>query len=441
MKYDNEDVLIFALGFLQENKDKKVLTRAELAESIGISLSTFNRCVNRLIQKGLVKRKQKLKGVCRYGLSSRGINYYERISSKIYNIILTPEQHNVSMICSINPIIESIKDPTIIFKIISFSIKGIELNVPGLLQKYSCFNSDGRFQGYLDEVLSREQPDYETNPEEFVKSVTQLGLEPGDVNNRMNNPDRYKSALSTAEYKLRSGNLDDAISLYTSILSTDKGLDQNVWIVAYTRYMRCLMGKGEHGKVISMAEEIDPLIRNCIHKAMIKQEHATSLSFKKKYGQAKKLYDYSLRVFENENLPILQTSLRNNLGVLHYRRNQFSLAEKQWLMAERIAKKNNILWMKAILCMNLGDLISHNKGQTRRGKERVRRARKIMESLNDMEGIADAQFNYSLVCIDEGNIKLANKYFIRSLEFPIIDEAKRNERVEVFEGRLKEGRK
>ena len=67
MKYDNEDVLVFALGFLQENKDKKVLTRTELAESIGISLSTFNRCLNRLIQKGLVKRKQKLKGVCRYG--------------------------------------------------------------------------------------------------------------------------------------------------------------------------------------------------------------------------------------------------------------------------------------------------------------------------------------------------------------------------------------
>ena len=67
---------------------------------------------------------------------------------------------------------------------------------------------------------------------------------------------------------------------------------------------------------------------------------------------------------------------------------------------------------------------------------KIRNARKVMERLNDLEGIADAHFNYSLACLEEGNLKPAEKHFRRSMEFPIHDEVRRNERVNVFRERM-----
>ncbi|MEA3559156.1 MAG: hypothetical protein U9R75_07890, partial [Candidatus Thermoplasmatota archaeon] len=402
----NEDILIFTLGYLQENEEQVVRTTDDLADSLEISNSTITRYFKKLIERNLITRKNQTKNLGRFELTEKGKDMYLKLFKETNEIILTPEQHEVGRICSMKPIIQYITDSLIIIKIVYYTIRRKNLNIPQLLERYSFEKKGSRFQSFLDEVLSSEDVDDKSNLEDMMTSVTQLGIKPEHIDIRINDPDRYKAALATAEFNLRSGNLDEAISIYSNILGSTRGLEPNVWIVAYSRYLRCLMNNGEHEKVISLVDENIPHIKNCIHKAVILQEKANSLAFNKKYDLAKKFYDYCTGVYNKKNLPVLQTTLKNNLGVLYFRRGKIDQAEKQWIEAERIAKRKKILWMKAIICMNLGDLFSHHRGQVKRGKERIRRARKIMESLKDMEGIADSHFNYSLALIDEGNIKL-----------------------------------
>jgi len=432
----NEDILIFALGYLQENEEQVVRTTGDLADSLEISNSTITRYFHKLIERNLVTRKNRTRNLHRFELTEKGKEMYSRLFKKTNKMILTPEQHEVGRICSMRTVIQNTNDPLITIKIVSYTMRRKNLNIPQLLGRYSIEKKDSRFRSFFDEVLSSKDIENRSNLEDMMTSVTQLGIEPGQIDERINDPDRYKAALATAEFNLRSGNLLEAMSIYSNILGSARGLEPNVWIVAYSRYLKCLMNNGEHEKVISLVDENIPRIKNCIHKAIILQEKANSLAYCKKYDLAKRTYDYCAGVYNKKDLPVLQTTLKNNLGVLYFRRGKIDQAEKQWIEAERIAKRKNILWIKAIICMNLGDLFSHNRGQVKRGKERIRRARKIMESLKDMEGIADSHFNYSLTLIDEGNIKLAWKYFHRSLEFPIIDDMKKNERVDVFKGRL-----
>ena len=137
-----------------------------------------------------------------------------------------------------------------------------------------------------------------------------------------------------------------------------------------------------------------------------------------------------------KNFPILSITVLNNLGVMYFRWGKFELAEDNWMKSRKLARKKNLLWAQAIIDMNLGDHIAHNQKRIKRGKDLIRNARKIMESLKDMEGVADSHFNYALVCIEEENFSLAMKHFIISMKYPIFDETKRSERIKVFNERL-----
>lgn len=432
MQLGFEAILLFAVGFM-DNKMRS-LTKNEFSDAIGISRSTFNRHIKKLEISKFVEETEI--GSMGYELTPRGRKKYDRIRKDAVDIYLIPDRHGTGSVISFKSIIEYISDPLVILKIVSHTHLGKDIDVVEILQRYTALKEGSRYLTLIDEVLSIDVDKDTRYPDEIILSTTSIGIRDfnGELSNQ--NMDRYRSILAMTEFKFRSGHLDEASSTYHHILQSLPGLPQNIWIMAFVRYLKCLMGKGNHELVLETTEKIVPLLDNVVHKAMIKQVRADDLSFLGRHEQAERIYRYCSGVYYKKELPILQSTLKNNLGVMYFRLGKYDLAESSWREGKRIARKNDLLWVNAVLDMNIGDLLVYKKKRIKRGKDLIRNARKVMERLNDLEGIADAHFNYSLACIEEGNLKLAERHFRRSMEFPIRDEVRRNERISVFNGRM-----
>ncbi len=436
MRFDIEDILIFGMGYIEEIKDEKVRTKKDLKDALGISRSTLDRTLLILRESGFIEKSSSKNGIIGHDLKERGRTKYYLMKNEILNFYLTPEKHFALSVTLFPPLVRYISDPMNVLKIVSHTHLEKRLNVLKIFQMETVLREDLRYMSSIDEVLSIEDDGIASNPENLMKDLTNLGLKPGEVSTRINDPNRYKSALATAEFRFRSGKLEEAISIYSGILNSITGLPPNIWIIAYTRFLKCIMGKGDHETVLMITENIDFQIDNPVHKAMILQIKADALSFMERYWEAEKLYKYCMGVYYKKDLPILLTTVLNNIGVMYFRMEKFDIAESQWKKARKAAKDKDIPWMRAIIDMNLGDHYSFNLGQIRRGKDRIRKAKKIMEGLNDLEGVADAHFNYSLVCIEEGKVDLALTHFKTSMEFPFHDNIKKNERIKVFDERV-----
>ncbi len=434
MQFGIEDILVFAIGIMENEMKGGNLAKREFCYAIGISNSTLNRHIKKLMNSQIIDDLEK--GSVGYTLTSKGKEMYEGIRKIAVDIYLTPEKHGTGSIISFRSILDYISDPIVILTIVSHTHLDKDIDVVKILQRYAAMKDGSRYLTFIDEVLSIEFDEHIDCSDEIMLSTTSIGIRncSGDIVKY--SMDRYRSILAMAEFKFRSGDLDEASSTYRYLLESLPGLPQNIWIMALIRYLKCMMGKGEHDDVLEVTEKIDPFVTNVAHRAMIKQVRADDLSYLGRHDQAEELYRYCSGVYYKMELPILLSTLKNNIGVMYFRQGKYDLAEFHWREGKKIARKNDLLWVNAILDMNMGDLLVYRKNRIKRGKDLIRNARKVMERLNDLEGIADAHFNYSLACIEEGNLKLAEKHFRRSMEFPIHDEVRRNERVNVFRERM-----
>jgi tetratricopeptide (TPR) repeat protein len=385
----------------------------------------------------LIMKKKGTDAVCGHSLTKKGMERYEKVSEIGLNLFLTPDQHSVHSICPLKPLIRFINDPIILIKIIGQTFQGKKFDVRYLFQQENILSPNSRYYAPIDEVFSIKDDSSSISPEEMLIALTNLGKKPKEARTRIDDRDKIRSTLAIAEFKRRNGNLKDALSLIDHILSLTPGLTPNIWIIAYTTKLKCMMGLGKHDEVIEIINKTVPLVKNKIHRAMILQIEADILSLKGRYQEADRIFRSCIGSYRAKNMLVLQISVYNNMGVMLFRQSKNEKAEDMWKKALKISREKGLLWAQAIISMNLGDHLASNKGQIKRGKDMVRNAKRIMESINDLEGVADAEFNYALICIEEENVPLAIKHMDTSLIYPIYDTLKKEERIRVFNERVK----
>lgn len=437
--FGRKESILFGIGSVGL-KDNKIYCKRDMADAIGISITALDRHLVHLRSSGYLKKDNGPGSVCGHSLTEIGKERYETIYDQVQDMILTPEQHSVSVVCHLKSILKYINDPLLTLKIVSNTLRGKKIDVLELLKMYSLQRTGSGYTMMIDEVLSIPEEGQLTSPDDMLLVLTNMGLEPGESISRMQDQDMVRSFMSTAEYKRRNGDLDEAICMYDRVLRSIPGLPPNIWIIAYTNKLKCIMGLGRYNEFFKLIEHSIQLVKNSVHRAMIRQIKADQLSLKGEYEESEKIYRSCLGVYSAKDLPILGITALNNMGVMFFRQGRSDIAVQMWRKAYKIARERELLWAQAILAMNIGDHIAFNKGQFKRGRDLVRDARKIMERLDDMEGVSDAEFNYALVCLAEDKVPLALKHFNKSLKYPILDHVKRDERTRVFNDRLEKCR-
>ncbi|MFO8050468.1 MAG: tetratricopeptide repeat protein [Thermoplasmatota archaeon] len=436
MTFSGKELTLFGIGYVEKNIISNGYGKRDIMDAIGMSPGSFDRYLAQLTDSGYLEKNDGPKVVCGYSLTDIGKERYEKVYDRMLDIFLTPEQHSIHVVCPFKPLLKYLNDPLLILKIVSNTFQGKKMDIREFFQHSNLLRSGSGFNIMIDEILSIREEGMPISVEELLMVLTNMGIKPGETRSRMFDPDRIRSLLATAEFKRRSGNLEEAQFIYDQILQLMPGLSPKIWIIAYTYRLKCMMGLGRHDEVMKLIEHSTPLVKNSVHRAMIIQIKADLLSLKGEYEKSKELYRSCLGVYYAKELSILSIAALNNMGVMFFRHKQNDIAERMWRKAYRIAREKEILWAQAVLSMNIGDHIAFNKGQVKRGKDLVRNARNIMEQLNDMEGVSDAKFNYALVCLADGKVSLAIKHFNESMKYPILDGLKRDERIKVFNERL-----
>jgi tetratricopeptide (TPR) repeat protein len=133
----------------------------------------------------------------------------------------------------------------------------------------------------------------------------------------------------------------------------------------------------------------------------------------------------------------MQISVLNNFGVMLFRQDKFDLAERYWIKARNLAQGNDYPWAKAMIEINLSDPYAL-KGRIKRAKNMLYDSRRYLERMGDGEGLSYANFNLSLVSVQEGRLEAAMDYFGKAEEFPLIYRSKRDERRRVLFKRIEE---
>lgn len=436
-----EDIVLFTIGYLGSHDQQTLVGKENLSKVLALNSEALNRYLRALSRSGRIDRVRIPPDMDGYSLSDKGKDRYEDVSNVIMDGYLTPQQHSVQKVVHIKPFLKYIKNPILSAKLVTHTYIGEQFDVSKLFQEDHVFREGARILSQIDEVLNIKEDGTPLTVEDTILSLTSIGLIPGKNRSQTIECDRIRSTLANIEYLRRCGRHDDSLYLSKQVLESIPGLEPNVWIIAYTRFLKCLMGKGEHQKVHTIIDRIDPFINNSVYRAMILEVKADSLSLLGEYDESERLFKYCLGVFHAKNLPIMTIIVWNNLGVLYFRRYRNDMAEDCWNKSIKIARKKGLPWAQAVVKMNLGDHLAHNKGETKRGMKMVREARKIMNDIDDMEGVADSYFNSALILVEMDNIPLAVKHFTRSLEYPIHDPKRREERIAVFNGRLEKSGK
>jgi len=436
MAFPGKELTLFGVGYVGKNIISNGYEKRDIVDAIGISPGSLDRYLAQLTNSGYLEKNEGPKVVCGHSLTGTGKERYEEVHDRMLDIFLTPEQHSVQVVCSFRSLLNYINDPLLILKIVSDTFHGKKMDIREILQHSNLLSPDSGFNTMINEILSIPEEGTSISVEELLRVLTNIGIRSDETRSRMYDPDRIRSLLAIAEFKRRSGDMEEAQFLYDQVLQLLPGLPPNIWIIAYTYRLKCMMGSGRHDEVMKLIEHSTPLVKNSVHRAMIIQIKADLLSLKGEYEESEKLYRSCLGVYFAKQLPILSITVLNNMGVMFFRNKQNDIAERMWRKAYRIAREKELLWAQAVIGMNLGDHIAFNKGKVKRGKDIVRNARNIMERLNDMEGISDAKFNYALVCLADGKVSLAMKHFNESMKYPILDGLKRDERIRVFNERL-----
>lgn len=156
-----------------------------------------------------------------------------------------------------------------------------------------------------------------------------------------------------------------------------------------------------------------------------------------RYQEAHDVYESSLGIARSKKLICLQAMTLNNIGVNHFRAEEYDEAEDIWQKSRRFAKSNDVSWAKVMSEINLAD-IKGRRGNYYMARKYLREARKFMFLVGDMEGVSEVDFNLALVCVEEGKKDRAIHYFKRSENFPLMYREKIIERREELKKRFEE---
>jgi tetratricopeptide (TPR) repeat protein len=292
-------------------------------------------------------------------------------------------------------------------------------------------------------VLSdlQERPESPTLPVAgaFFKACFFGDLPPDYLEEGKTYYDDVFNLLLVAEANQKQGRLEQAKMIYDHLLSGKIKLSENQWVIAKTGLALTLYKDDKSDEAIQIVTSAIEDTGNKIMKAYGKQVQARIISSLGNIEDALELYNYAVRSFDHQGIPLLCCIAHNNRGVAYYRLGEIEKAMEDWEKAIKYAKEAGSNYSEAAILTNIADIESE-RGNITKALKQLERSRSIFERFNDLEGVSGVEFNMSLVLLSNKEYEKALEHFKfgARVAFPLPPSVERKEREDHFVRRCHE---
>lgn len=422
-------MLIFIYGYFNNRLPENDI----ICKSLGIRKGTLKQRIGELRRDGLILKI--IPEDQENGLTERGMAEYERLMKNIVEMEIRPELHGVGRIFKLHSLLPLLKDSGTLMNLVRTVARKEKKNLLDLLSGHMNM---GPSSGYRETVseLKKENVEISGSLDSSIRELTLIGSYPSKFIG-LSSSISVNEAVLEAEFLRRCGRTRESLDLFWSILMADV-MDSGCWICSIVGIIQCT--KTVQGPEIALSLNDRILAESFIvpaHRSFLIKTRADLLSDMKRYDEADEAYRKALGISRAKKLVCLPGMIMNNIGVNHFRADEFFKAEKAWYSARRYCRSKDLHWTRVICEINLAD-IEGKKGNYRKAKILLKNAREFMEKVGDIEGLSGVYFNLALVNIEEGKHERAIYNFNKSEEFPVVYGNKREERRDVMRERFEE---
>jgi tetratricopeptide (TPR) repeat protein len=425
------DLVLLVIGEMPERRIQEN-DLEDISIALGRSIITLKRSITYLKKKDLLMKSRE-HNTSVFTITEDGISKVDEIRSRLDNLYLVPERHNIPVAIKLVNVLNLINNPFFRVFLLNLFFERREFDLLYTLKTFELLENETSIYNLFENVKIFQNP---TGISNFVHSFmdsTLFGIEREEEIQETNRVKRgYEVLLLEAQIKVSQGEFTEGLDRYNEILKMPD-IPPDVWFITCVGKIKTLANMGKRKEMNQVLEETRYLINNKMAIAYLNQIQADILGIEGDFKNAKCLFNKCIGTFRHYNHPLFLSIAYNNYGILMFNREKYSEAEKLWKQAKRYALEGESSYQDAIVQTNLSS-IERLKGDLKKAKKHLVNARKIYKDLNNLENISDLEFNISLIHLSEENMDQAIELFNRSMfeTFPFLSDIRREERLNVF---------
>jgi len=405
---------------------------ADISGYIGITPRTMKRFISEQYNKGYLYQKW-IRGVSYSVLTVPGKKRIREIQTELEGFYLTPLEHSVPSPIKLVTILKLINNPFFRVFLINLFLKRNDFDIIDTLKTFEILENDTSVYNLFENVdLFKGHISHSNFVHSFMEH-TLYGLESEKKGSVENDKDRsYQVFLVDADLRVARGRFQEALDLYNSIIE-NKGLPQDIWFLACIGKIRTLGKMGNMNEMEKTLEKTRSKITNKMVNAYLLQLEADFLGIDGRVERSKQLFESCIGTFRHYNNPLFLSIAYNNFGILMFNEENYSEAERLWKQARKFARNAKSEYQEAIVLTNLASIM-RRRGNINKSIQYLENAKKIYSMSKNLEKLADVEFNFALVYLQEKQFDIAMDFFNRSMldTFPFLSENMRTERLSVL---------
>ncbi|MGA1792525.1 MAG: tetratricopeptide repeat protein [Thermoplasmatota archaeon] len=406
--------------------------REELGRSLGFSFLTVRRSLTDLKKNDcIIKEKEGTKAY--FKITDEGMKKAEELYSDISNLYFTPQRHGVPTSIRLTEVLKLINDPFFKPFLVKLYFEKDIFDLMDTLKTFEMLKKETSIYNLFEKIDifhgSQGMPNFTHS---FIKA-TMFGLNENRKWTKENPSEgNIQVLLLDADLKARRGDLEEALSLYRTILQKPN-LPQELWFIGILGLVKTYGRLGRRNEWEKALEETRRQTDNKIIHGYLNQIEADLLATIGDYDRAKILFEKAIGTFRHYNLPLFLSITYNNYGILMFNREMYDEAERIWKKGKRYGSESGNRFSTVPTDINLASII-RIKGDLEKARKYLEDAKDLCISQNNIEMLSSVEYNISLIMISEGNFEEAIELFNRSCfdTYPLLSEDYREERLAVF---------
>lgn len=384
--------------------------REDIAHSMGISASTFEKMISSLIKQGLLTRRKDL-GRKYIALTHEGGQALVSVMEDFDHQFFTAERHGINGSIKVIEVLERLKNPYLKIFMFSRYVSNKEFDLLHTLQSIDLLENESSVVNIIEN--SDMTNDHGTIGD-FVRGFMDLTFY-GITNVKkikMNEKISLEGLIIEAEVLFLEGKYELSLDTYNVILK-DRKITKDIWLISNIGKIRILASLGRIEEFEFEISEIKKKNINKLCDAYLDQILADTYSSLRRFDDAKKLFTSALNTFEYFQYPIFLSILHNNFGVMYFNMGDVTCALRHWEQSLSFSK--NKLLPQYIAC--IGNLTSAYRkiGEINKAEAFLARYEELVNEAKITRMYQGVSFNRSLLELSKGNIELALKYYDESL--------------------------
>lgn len=432
-----KDLILYTIRGL--NLSSCDIDRTLMGRLLKLKRKTIDKYLRSLeVMKFLIIKKNESGRIIGYELTKHGQETVDKIDGKMMGTFFNPSTSGFARKVSLKIVLDHLRDPYEEMEFLSrYLFENVE-DVTEIIEDIKINRPDSRFSRFMQEVLNIEGSRETNHLEQILQTSSLYSFKSEEIDNSYTfPPEEVVDLILDAEKKRRRGDIKEARSIYNGLLRRRKGIEKGNWLLCMNGLVQCFTYDNKEKEAIEQLDRILKDISDPREIGFFRKIKADILQDLGRYEDASRIYRKCLGVFNKSEFPLIRVTILNNLGVQYCRRKKMKIATDFWEEAIKIARKIELPYVESIISMNLADAYATDK-RFKKADRLLRASESELKDIGDLEGLSGVYFNKALVYIEKGNRKKAVKFYEMAMAFPLTYKQKRDERKDVFEGRMRD---